>query len=288
MLANATRTESLAARIPWIDGFAGALQKVFAPLLGQDAPRGPRDLLYGTWLGHPLHPAVVTVPLGCWTTAAALDLLGEPGGADLALRIGVASTPLAVASGMAQWQDATYDTAPRRAGALHAALNVGATLLMAGSMVARRRGDRPAGVALSTAGLGVAVASAWLGGGLAYDLGLGVDRSAFETPPGKWTDACDEAALEPGKPLRVNLPNAPVLLLRHADGIHAVGATCPHLGGPLDEGKIEGETVVCPWHGSVFSLCDGAVIHGPATTGATSYETRVHEGKVQVRHRATA
>ena len=35
--------------------------------------RGLQDLLHGTWLGHPLHPALTDVPLGAWTAAMVLD-----------------------------------------------------------------------------------------------------------------------------------------------------------------------------------------------------------------------
>ncbi|HEX5500946.1 MAG TPA: Rieske 2Fe-2S domain-containing protein [Thermomicrobiales bacterium] len=281
MLAD--RSNALVEAMPWLDDVAGVLQQAAEPLLGQDAPRGPRDLLYGVWLGHPLHPAIVTMPLGCWTASAIFDLMGEERAADLSLGLGLATAPLAVLTGAAQYQDATNDESPRRLGALHATLNVVATLCFAGSLAARKQGSRTAGMALSTLGLGIATVSAWLGGDLSYDLGLGVDHAAFEEPPQTWTDACAVADLADGKPKRVDLPNAPVMLLRHPDGIHAIGATCSHLGGPLDEGKIDGEMVTCPWHGSVFCLLDGAVQHGPATMSVPGYDVRIEGDRVQVR-----
>ena len=58
---------------------------------------------------------------------------------------------------------------------------------------------------------------------------------------------------------------------------------CSHLGGPLSEGKIEGTNIQCPWHGSQFDLATGAVHHGPATFKQPCYETRLHDGKIQVR-----
>jgi nitrite reductase/ring-hydroxylating ferredoxin subunit/uncharacterized membrane protein len=281
MLAD--RSNALVETMPWLDDVAGVLQQVAEPLLGQDAPRGLRDALYGVWLGHPLHPAIVTMPLGCWTAGAVFDLMGEERAADLSYGLGLAAAPLAALTGAAQWQDAAYAESPRRLGALHATLNVAATLCIAGSLTARRQGSRAAGMALSTLGLGIGTVSAWLGGDLAYDLGLGVDHAAFEEPPEKWTDACAVADLADGKPKRVDLPNAPVLLLRHPDGIHAIGATCSHLGGPLAEGKIDGEMVTCPWHGSVFCLLDGSIQHGPATMSVPGYDVRVQGDRVQVR-----
>ncbi|MDQ2651815.1 MAG: Rieske 2Fe-2S domain-containing protein [Chloroflexota bacterium] len=273
-------------RLPWLDGVAATMEQVFAPVLGEDAPRGPRDLLYGTWLGHPLHAAVVSVPLGSWSAMMIFDLMGEERAADLCLALGLAGSAGAAVTGAAQYQDATSQQGPRRLGALHALLNAATATLMAGSWVLRKQGKRRNGVALSTAAFGIGAASAWLGGELAYDLGIGVDHAAFEKPPTKWTSVAALDDLQDGKPLRVEPDGTPVMLLRQGDSILAVGATCPHLGGPLDEGTIDGETVTCPWHGSVFSLTDGALIHGPAMMPIAAYEVRVENGQVAIRANA--
>src|SRR5260370_7971843 len=45
----------------------------------------------------------------------------------------------------------------------------------------------------------------------------------------------------------------------------ATQAKCTHRGGPLNEGTLDGSTVTCPWHGSQFNVCTGAVLRGPAT-----------------------
>jgi nitrite reductase/ring-hydroxylating ferredoxin subunit len=63
----------------------------------------------------------------------------------------------------------------------------------------------------------------------------------------------------------------------------ALAATCSHLGGPLDKGRREGDTVICPWHGSRFDLCTGEVLAGPAVYPQPLYEARLRAGKVEVR-----
>src|ERR671912_2570261 len=272
--------------MPWLDTVAATMQQAFEPVLGQDAPRGPRDFLYGTWLGHSLHAAVITVPVGSWSATMVFDLIGEKRAADLCLGLGLAGAVGAAVTGAAQWQDATNEEAPRRLGALHALLNVAATGLMAGSWFLRQQGRRKSGVTLSTVVLGVNLASAWLGGELAYELGIGVNHAAFQKPPSKWTEVAALEDLPDGKPHRVEANDTPVLLLRQGDRIRAIGATCPHLGGPLDEGPIEGNTVTCPWHGSVFCLTDGALIHGPAMMPVVAYEVRVENGQVAIRANA--
>jgi nitrite reductase/ring-hydroxylating ferredoxin subunit len=58
-----------------------------------------------------------------------------------------------------------------------------------------------------------------------------------------------------------------------------------HAGGPLHEGKVEDGRVTCPWHASTFNLADGSLVRGPATAPQPSYETRVQDGKIEVRSR---
>jgi nitrite reductase/ring-hydroxylating ferredoxin subunit/uncharacterized membrane protein len=276
-------SDRLIEGMPWLDGTAGAMQKAFAPVLGQDKPRAVRDALYGVWLGHPLHSAVITLPIGFWTSTMVFDLVGEKRAADLSLDLGIVTALGAAATGAAQWQDSVNWEKPRRLGALHATLNTVSTILYAGSALLRRRGRRGAGIALSTAGLGVNGFSAWLGGELAYDLGIGVDRTAFEKSFPEWTDVFADAELPERSPRRAEADGVPVLLFRQDGKVSAISATCSHLGGPLDEGKIDGDTVTCPWHGSVFCLSDGKLLHGPATMPQPAFEVRVQDGRIAVR-----
>lgn len=277
------RAERLASAMPWLDQVAGVVQKLSAPIVGDKAPRGLKDMLAGTWLGHPLHPAVVDLPIGAWTTALVLDFAGEETAADLAIGLGLAGALPSVVTGAAQWYDASYDEKPRRIGALHVLANTGATACYAASWVMRKSGARSAGFALSVAGMGFLTVGAQLGGDLAYDLGLGVDHTAFETPPEDWIDVAGASELTENKPKLVHAKDVPVMLVQTDGNIFALAATCPHLSGPLTKGKIENGTVTCPWHGSVFSLDDGHLIHGPATAPATSFEVRVVNGRIEVR-----
>lgn len=59
----------------------------------------------------------------------------------------------------------------------------------------------------------------------------------------------------------------------------ATQAKCTHRGGPLSEGKLDGSTVTCPWHGTQFNVCTGAVMLGPATEPIKTYRVIV-EGEV--------
>lgn len=135
------------------------------------------DLLHGMPIGHPLHPAVVQFPVGAWMSAAVLDLLpGTRHAATALLAAGTAGALPAAMTGAADY--ATLSREQRRVALVHAAANTVALGLFAASVAARLRGRHDRGRALSFAGLGVAGASAYLGGHLAFGQGAGVNHSA--------------------------------------------------------------------------------------------------------------
>lgn len=274
-------SDRIVAAMPWLDGVADSAQQALAPVLGPEGNKGLQDALNGTWLGHPLHPVLVDLPLGFWTSTAVLDLAGLEQGADLTLKLGLLSSLGAVASGAAQWQDTLGK--PRQLGILHASLNGGAAALFGLSWMLRARGSRKAGVAVSMTALAIGGVSAWIGGDLAYDLGIGVNHTAFQAPSPDWVEVLDEGELQENTPKRVEASGVPVMLLRQGGQTFAIAATCNHMGGPLNEGQIEGDTVTCPWHGSVFCVRDGALIHGPATAPQPAFEVRTQNGRIAVR-----
>lgn len=115
------------------------------------------------WLGHPLHLALSDVPMGAWTTALALDAVGQDAGADVAVAVGLAGAAGAVVTGVASWRSAS----DRRLGAAHAVVSGGATVLYAGSLWLRWRGARRKARWAGLAGFGLAVVAGALGGRLA-------------------------------------------------------------------------------------------------------------------------
>ena len=67
-------------------------------------------------------------------------------------------------------------------------------------------------------------------------------------------------------------------------GFCAIQARCTHKQGPLNEGPLDGSTVTCPWHGSQFNVCTGAVLQGPAQDPLKTYRVTVDGdvGRVEV------
>ena len=51
--------------------------------------------------------------------------------------------------------------------------------------------------------------------------------------------------------------------------VHAIDQVCPHQGGPLAEGGLDGTIVSCPWHGWSFDVVSGACIFNPAISQQT-------------------
>lgn len=63
---------------------------------------------------------------------------------------------------------------------------------------------------------------------------------------------------------------------------YAIDDTCTHKGGPLCEGKIEGEEVVCPWHRAHYEIKTGEVTTPPAPDGVTRYNVRVTGNAIEI------
>jgi hypothetical protein len=137
---TANSVDRLLERMPWLDQASKTIEVVYEPVAGELAPQGLKDALVGTWLGHPLHPAVILMPIGCWTSALILDLAGEEDAADLLIASGLVSAIGAAVTGAAQYVDATTNEQPRRLGALHAMTNSLAMGLYGASYWARKRG----------------------------------------------------------------------------------------------------------------------------------------------------
>lgn len=239
------------------------------------------DSLSGTQLGHPVHPALVAVPIGAWTLTNLFDATGDHAAASRAQAAGILAALPAAASGASDW--ITTSGAERRVGFVHAALNDLALVLHSCSWLRRRGGHEGSAVALAFAGSAVVGLSGWLGGHLAYALGVGVDTTAFQKLPADWVDAVSADDVPAVGLTRVDVSGVPVLFARHDGKIVAYADRCTHRGGPLDEGSVADGCVTCPWHGSVFSLADGSVVSGPATRPQPRLEVELQDGRVRVR-----
>ena len=246
-----------------------------------------RDALHGVWLGHPLHPVLVQVPIGAFTSAAILDLLpGEGPAADALIATGIIASGPAMASGLADWSQ--MHEQQQRVGIVHAAANTVGLLMYGVSLVARRRGHRGGAKVWSLAGLGVLSFGGFLGGHLAFRQAAGANHAEAVphlVQPG-WQDLCalDDLAGD-GVPQHRVLNSVSLLVVRRDERIDVLSDRCSHLSGPLHEGTLsaDGSCITCPWHGSTFALEDGSVRGGPATAPQHAFDVRVENGRLEVR-----
>jgi nitrite reductase/ring-hydroxylating ferredoxin subunit/uncharacterized membrane protein len=247
-------------------------------------PRLVKNALSGTWLGHRFHPLLVPLPIGFWTGALLFDLIATRRArwaADTLVGAGIVAAVPTAAAGLSDWADAEPDG--RRVGLVHASCNTLALLCYSSSLVARLLGWRKAGVGLGLAGATAISAGGFLGGHLSYVQAVGVEKKRFAGGPSSWTPVLDAADLAEGAPRVVRAGDTEVLLVRDGGGLHALWASCTHECGPLAEGRFADGNVTCPWHGSTFRLADGKVVRGPAAASQPVYETRVVDGKIEVR-----
>ena len=273
-----------------LDALATPLQEAIRSLFAAAgaAGRETKDFLHGSALGHPLHPALIDLPLGSWTLAAILDALEiaglrrDRGFAETAIKIGLVGAVGAAVAGATDWSET--DGRAKRIGLAHGVMNLTATGLYALSLLVRGR-SRSKGIALSMTAFGVAISSAFLGGHLSYGEQIGVDHTATadQGTPKKYVAALDAKDLAENKPAKVTADGVAVVLVKQGDEIYALRETCTHLGGPLSEGKIEGDSIRCPWHGSRFCLKDGRVLDGPAVFPERVFDVRVRGKKIEVR-----
>ena len=273
-LENAVVLDPVAA------GVQTALDKVLRP-------RRLKNVLHGVWLGHPLHPMLVQVPVGAWTSAAVLDALpGMESAADALIVVGLLGVGPALATGVTDWS--ALHEQQKRVGIVHASSNALAATFYLASLLSRKRGHRGTGRMLAWAGYSTAGLGGYLGGHLSYRQAAGVNHAEFVphlVKPG-WHSVGSFEDLPDGSAVTRRLGDVNLMVLRKGDHVDVLANRCSHLDGPLASGElvaVGGEACIsCPWHGSTFRLRDGRVVNGPATAPQPVFRTQVVDGQLQV------
>jgi uncharacterized membrane protein len=179
------RLTSCIARQEWLEplaeDLAGAVKNAIRS--GGESGKKVADFLHGTWLGHPLHPALTDVPVGAWTVTLMLDTAGALTGdrtleraADAALTLGIIGAVGSAVTGITDWH--TTSGAARRIGLMHAMLNSTALVLYSTSLGLRRRRQRESGRMLAYLGYAISTTAAYIGGHLVFRDAVGVHAGA--------------------------------------------------------------------------------------------------------------
>src|SRR5262249_40067614 len=113
-------------KLEWIDRAAIPVQRAVRVVL--DRVPAVERVLHGSFLGHPLHAALVSLPIGAWMVGSALDMVELATGtrrfrrsADFVTAVGFGGAAVAATAGLADWSVTTGVT--RRVGFVHAVLN---------------------------------------------------------------------------------------------------------------------------------------------------------------------
>lgn len=99
----------------------------------------------------------------------------------------------------------------------------------------------------------------------------------------RWIDVANVDELIPGSCRVADVDGTAVAVFNLSGEYFAVKDACPHDGGELAKGKMDGEEIVCPRHGARFSIRTGAVLGPPAYEDLCIFPVRIEQGKVQVK-----
>lgn len=97
-----------------------------------------------------------------------------------------------------------------------------------------------------------------------------------------WTVVADAREIAPGQAKAVDVGGRRIALFNLNGTFYAMDDACPHRGGPLSEGEINGTTVTCPWHAAQFDIPSGQHLSPPAARGVGSYKVSVDGTAVSV------
>ena len=165
LLGSVERVESL-------DASAAATSRVAGRLIDRSGLAGA---LSGSWLGHPVHPLLITLPIGTWMTSAVFDVVfKDVTAARRLVAVGLAATPPTVLAGWADY--ALLNRRQQRVGLVHAASNALGVTMFALSYRAYRRHRNRAARTYTFLGLAAISVGGALGGHLSYAQGAGMFR----------------------------------------------------------------------------------------------------------------
>ena len=89
--------------------------------------------------------------------------------------------------------------------------------------------------------------------------------------------------IQPSNLKAVDVAGERVCIVNVEGKYYALGNVCTHVGGPLDEGTLEGYEVECPWHGSKFDVRTGEPTKPPAKRPVPTYEVKIQDNNILVR-----
>ena len=98
-----------------------------------------------------------------------------------------------------------------------------------------------------------------------------------------YAKVAESKEIGPSSMKAVEVDGEKVCIINVEGNYYAIGNVCTHVGGPLDEGTLEGYEVECPWHGSRFDVRSGEPTKPPAARAVPKYEVKIEVNYILVR-----
>ena len=90
------------------------------------------------------------------------------------------------------------------------------------------------------------------------------------------------ADLPAGERLFIEVSGRPIVIINLAGKLFAIGDVCSHDNGPVGDGEMEGDEIICPRHGARFDIRSGKVTSLPAIVDIPAYPVRVVNGFIEL------
>lgn len=97
---------------------------------------------------------------------------------------------------------------------------------------------------------------------------------------GSPTVVCSTDDVTEGSPVVTEVDGVEIAVILAGDEYHALQNVCPHQGGPVGEGKVDGGSIYCPWHGWQFDIGSGDHVHHKGSV--ETYPVTVEDGEIVV------
>ncbi len=97
-----------------------------------------------------------------------------------------------------------------------------------------------------------------------------------------WQDLCSLEEASEARLLRVKLARSEFAVSFKDGRVGVVSNSCNHVGGPLGEGRLDGDYIVCPWHNWKFHRCTGVGEPGFETDCVPAYQVKIENGRILV------
>lgn len=106
--------------------------------------------------------------------------------------------------------------------------------------------------------------------------------TTFDGTKVEFVEIAPVSELPNGERLFVELGDKPIVIFNIAGQFFAIGDVCTHDDGPLGDGMLEGNNIVCPRHGAEFDVRTGQAMQMPAVADIPAYPVKIIDGMIQV------